>query len=111
MYATAAVVSNIRCISICLRRLVVLSSEIVEAYHIVLHSERMEKVEDGLGHHRRTAEIVFAVFWVLMLFEVCIAHYRSYEARGIAKPCCISLRVRTVECEVEMEIRIVFLKL
>lgn len=40
-----------------------LSSEVIEANHVVFHTERVEKVEHCLCHHRRTAEIVLAVFW------------------------------------------------
>lgn len=39
-----------------------LSSEVIEANHVVFHTERVEKVEHCLCHHRRTAEVVLAVF-------------------------------------------------
>lgn len=39
-----------------------LSSEVIEANHIVFHTERVEKVEHRLCHHWRTAEVVLAIF-------------------------------------------------
>ena len=40
-----------------------------------------------------------------MLLEVSLEHYVVYETSNIWYTCCISLRIRSVECEVELEVR------
>lgn len=88
-----------------------LTAEVVEAYHVVFYSEGVEKVEYGLCHHWRSAEVVFAVFWSFVLLEVGVAHHWCYEAWGVFDACSISLWIRTVEGEMEMEVREVLLEL
>ena len=61
----------------------VLTAEVVEADVCIIDAQRMEQVEDGLGHHRRTAEVVLDILGSIMLLEVGVAHNRSDEARGV----------------------------
>ena len=87
-----------------------LASEVVEANHVVFHAEGVEKVEDGLCHHWRAAEVVFYVFWGFMLLEVGVAEYVGYEAWVVAYAECVCLLVWEVECEVEVEVCILLRK-
>ena len=70
----------------------------------------MEKVEDGLCHHWRAAEVVFYVFWGFMLLEVGVAEYVGDEAWAVAHAEGVCLLVWEVECEVEVEVWIFFLE-
>ena len=80
------------------------TSKIIEADVSVIHTKRVEQVEDGLGHHRRTAEVVLDILGSVMLLEVGVAHDRSDEARGVLDTQLVGLRVRTIQREVEMEV-------
>ena len=80
-----------------------LTTEIIESDHVILNAERVEKIENGLSHHWRSAEVVLTILWSLMLLEVCIAHNWSYEARSIFDSCCICLWIWTVEGKMEVE--------
>ena len=46
-----------------------LSSEVIEADVCVVYAKRVEQVEDGLGHHRRTTEVVLDILGGIMLLE------------------------------------------
>ena len=81
------------------------ASEVIKADVCVINAQRVEQVEDGLGHHRRTAEVVLDILGSVMLLEVRVAHHRSDEARGVLDTELVCLRVRTVERQVEMEVR------
>ena len=54
-----------------------LSTKIVEADVLIFYTQRVEQVEDGLGHHRRTAEVVLDVLGGVMLLEVGVASHAS----------------------------------
>ena len=82
-----------------------LTSEVIETDVCIIDAQRVEQVEDGLRHHRRTAEVVLDVLGSVMLLEVGVAHNRSDEARGVLDTELVCLRVRTVQRQVEMEVR------
>ena len=53
------------------------SSEVIETDVCVIDAQRVEQVEDGLGHHRTTAQVMMVVLNVLggvMLLEVGVTH-------------------------------------
>ena len=57
------------------------AAEVVQQDILRLHPQVFEHLQDG-GHHRgRSAEVVFAVFWIGMVFEVVIEHYLVDESR------------------------------
>ena len=80
------------------------SSEVIEANHVVFYTERVEKVEHGLCHHWRTAEVVLDIFWILVLLEIGVAHHWCHESRRVLDSSLVCLRVWTVEGEVEVEV-------
>ena len=60
-----------------------LSSEVIEADICIVHAQRVEQVEDGLRHHRRTAEVVLDVLGSVMLLEVGVARISRARARSL----------------------------
>ena len=88
-----------------------LSAKVIEANHVVFDSKRVEKVEYCLGHHWRTAKVIFAVFRILMLLQIGVAHHRSYEAWGIFDSGFVRFWIRTVKREVEVEVIEILLQL
>ena len=82
-----------------------LTSEVIKADIGIVHTEGVEEIQYRLGHHRRTAEVVLDVLGSVMLLEVGVAHNRSDEARGVLDTQLVGLRVRTIQREVEMEVR------
>ena len=50
-----------------------LAAEVVEADHAGVDAEAVEEVEDRLGHHGRTAEVVLDVLRCLVLLQVGVA--------------------------------------
>ena len=74
-----------------------LSAEVVEADHVVFYAEAVEKVEDGLGHHGRTTEIVLTIFGSFVLLEIGVAHDGSNETGGVLHAERIGLGIGTVE--------------
>ena len=67
----------------CVRAFFCLSAEVIKADVCVIDAQRVEQVEDGLRHHRRTAEVVLDILGGVMLLEIGVAHDRSDEARGV----------------------------
>ena len=65
----------------------------------------MRQIKHSLGHHWRTAQVVLDVLWSVVLLEVGIAHHWSNEAWSVFYTQCISLRIWTVQCQVEVEVR------
>ena len=47
-----------------------LTSEMIEADVLIFYTQRVEQVKDGLGHHRRSTEVVLDVLGGVMLLEV-----------------------------------------
>src|SRR5574344_311315 len=87
-----------------------LSTEVVETYHIVFYSERVEQVEHCLCHHWRTTEVVLNIFRILMLLEIGVAQHRSDETCCVLYTHCICLWIWTVEGKMEVEVRVLFLQ-
>jgi len=55
-----------------------LSTKVIKSDVLIFHAERVEQVEDGLGHHRTTAQVMMVVLDVLggvMLLEVGVLCY------------------------------------
>ena len=78
------------------RSLNILPSEVIEADICVINAQRVEQVEDGLSHHRRTAEVVLDVFWSVVLLQIGVAQDWSNEASGIFNTQSVCLRIWTV---------------
>ena len=79
-------------------------SEIIVHYAFRLYSKTVEISRHGLDEHWWSAQVIFAVFWSVMVFKVCVAHAVDGEACIVFHTCCIGLRVRTVEREVHVEV-------
>ncbi|MBP5476291.1 MAG: hypothetical protein J6Y00_01200, partial [Paludibacteraceae bacterium] len=58
-----------------------LSSEVIEADVLIIHTQRVQEVKHRLRHHSRTAVVVLNILGSVMLLEVGVAHDRSDEAR------------------------------
>ena len=87
------------------------TTKVIEHNHVVLNAQRVEQVKHSLGHHRRTAQVVLDVLWSVVLLEVGVAHHWSNEARSVLYAQCISLRIWTVQSQVEVEVRELLLQL
>ena len=87
-----------------------LSAKIIKHDHVVLNAQRVEQIKHCLGHHWRAAEVVLDVLWSVVLLEVGVAHHRSNEARSVLYTQCVRLWIWTVQCQVEMEVRILLLQ-
>ena len=88
-----------------------LSTEVIEVDHIILDAEAMKQIDHRLRHHRRTAQVVLDVLWRIVLLEVSITHHRSDESGRVLHAKAISLRIRTVKRQVEVEVRELLLHL
>ena len=82
-----------------------LTSEIIETDVGIVHSEGVQEIQYRLSHHRWTTQVILDVLGSVMLLEVGVAHNRSDEARGVLDTELVCLRVRTVQRQVEMEVR------
>ena len=87
-----------------------LTTEVIEHNHIIFYAERVQEIKHSLGHHWRAAEVVLDVLWSVVLLELGIAHHWSNEARSVLYTQCIRLWIWTVQCQVEMEVRILLLQ-
>ena len=81
-----------------------LSAKIIKHDHVVLNAQGVEQVKHSLGHHWRATEVVLDVLWSVVLLEVGVAHHWSNEAWSVFYTQCISLRIWTVQCQVEVEV-------
>ena len=82
-----------------------LSSEVIKTNIGIVHSEGVQEIQYRFCHHRWSTQVVLDVLGSVMLLEVGVAHDRSDEARGVLDTELVCLRVRTVERQVEMEVR------
>ena len=76
----------------------------------IFYAQRVEQVKHCLCHHRRAAEVVLDVLWSVVLLEIGVAQDWSNEACGIFNTQSVCLRIWTVQCQVEMEVRILLLQ-
>lgn len=79
-------------------------SEVVVHDALGLHAEAVEVIGDGLDQHGRTAEVVLTVFRSVVVLEVGVAHAVDREAGIVFHAGGISLRIRTVEGEMHVEV-------
>ena len=66
-----------------------LSTKIIKPDILVFYTQRVEQVEDGLGHHRTTAQVMMVVLNVLggvMLLEVGVAHALCRRSHSPLQP-------------------------
>ncbi len=92
-------------------RPVLLASEIVKENILRRHSKTVKQFDYRLCHHRRTAHQIDYVLRVLVVLEISLIKNIVDKACSICNSCCISLRIRTVKCKIELEVREVFLDL
>ena len=85
-------------------------SEIVVHNAFWVYTERIEVVGNCLDEHRRSAEIVLAILWSLVVLQVCIADTVYCKSFVILHALSIGNRVLAVEREVEVEVRIFLLQ-
>ena len=88
-----------------------LCAEVIEQDILLRHAEAVEKVHYRLCHHRRTAHEVDDALWLIVLLEICLIENIVYEACNIRYTCLVSLRIWTVQSEVELEVRELLLDL
>ena len=58
-----------------------LTSKVIETDFQILNAQQREWIEDGIRHHRKTAEVVHDVLGSVMLLVVGAAHFRSNESQ------------------------------
>ena len=88
-----------------------LSAEVIEQDILSWHAEVVQHVYYRLRHHWRTAHEVDDAFWLIVLLEVCLVKHVVNEACNIRYTCLVSLRIWTVQSEVELEVRELLLDL
>ena len=68
-------------------------------------AEAVKQVVDGADHHRRTAHEVLDVLGCLVILQVGLVHHIVDKARGVLDTGGVRGGIRTVESEVELEVR------
>ena len=86
-------------------------SEVIIHDSILVNTKTIKIIGNCLDKHRRSTEIVLTIFWCLVLLQILITNTVNSKTSVILHASLISLRVLTVEREVEMEVRIFLLKL
>ena len=82
-----------------------LSSEVVEHQVLCRNAKIVEHLLNSFRHRTRTTHIVFNIFRSFVILQVSFVDYVVNESRSILHACSISSRVRTVECQMESEVR------
>ncbi len=88
-----------------------LLTEVVVEYAFGRYTEAVEEPVHCAYHHRRAAHEVFDILRSLVVLEVGLIHNIMYKSGGVGHSGGICRRVRTVESEVELEVRELFLDL
>ena len=82
-FSAAKVLRNARVYARSLNRL---TSEVIEADVRVINTQRVEQIEDGLGHHRRTAEVVLDILGsVMLLYPLGVARISRARSRSLPR--------------------------
>ena len=79
-------------------------TEVIVHNCILINTETVEIICYCLNQHGRTAEIVFTIFWCLMILQVGIADAVNRKSGIILYTCSIGFGVLVVERQVEMEV-------
>ena len=77
--------------------IVLLTSEVIEADIYIIHTQRVEQVEDGFGHHRRNVlplkreewppprRVILDILGSIMLLEVGVARISRARSRSLPR--------------------------
>ena len=88
-----------------------LSTEVIEHQVLRRNTEIVEHLLDSFTHRAGTTHVVFDVFRSFMVLQISFVNHVVYETCRILHTGCVCSRVRTVERQVEFEVREIFLNL
>ena len=91
------------------RKLSVLCAEVVVENALRLNSEAVKQAYDRIDHHWRSAHEVLDILRSVVVLQIGLVHHVVNEACHVLHAGCISCRIRTVEGEMEVEVRALLL--
>ena len=82
-----------------------LSAEVIVHDRFRIYTETVEHADHSLRHRAGTAHVIFDIFGRIVILQVGLIHHVMHKTRGVLHACCVCGRIRTVQSQMEMEIR------
>lgn len=82
-----------------------LSAEVIVHDRFRIYTETVEHADHSLRHRAGTAHVIFDILRRIVVFQISLIHHVMHKARSVLHACCVCGRIRTVQSQMEMEIR------